>query len=212
MGEADAAGRKKMTLKDIIALKRALDNAEVPEDGRRLVLCPDHVNDLLEQDQSFKDKYYNYTSGKLLNMFGFQIYTFINCPYFYQRGSQGTVYSGTGRNRHEGILCVLCTPHVPCARFYEDVLQRSCDQSDRSGEPGKLPPLLYRAAEETGSDWSHLFVDGTTAQSKEQTAPAEKRWAQVRREAAAAKAAEARERRWATIGTRGRRSRVITSH
>ena len=81
-GEADATGRKKLTLKDIIALKRALDNAEVPEDGRRLVLCPDHVNDLLEQDQSFKDKFYNYTSGKLLNMYGFQIYTFINCPYY----------------------------------------------------------------------------------------------------------------------------------
>lgn len=41
-GEVDATGRKKLTLKDIIALKRALDNAEVPEDGRRLVLCPDH--------------------------------------------------------------------------------------------------------------------------------------------------------------------------
>ena len=50
---------------------------EMPEDGRVLVLCPDHVNDLLEADQTFKDKFYNYTTGKLLNMFGFEVYTFV---------------------------------------------------------------------------------------------------------------------------------------
>jgi len=153
-GEADATGRKKLTLKDIIALKRALDNAEVPEDGRRLVLCPDHVNDLLEQDQSFKDKFYNYTSGKLLNMYGFQIYTFINCPYYTNEGVK-VPYNQTPGER---ILRVLCTPHVPCAGLDQDVLFGCGHQPADPGKPGQLPPLLHRSSQETGGDRSHLFV------------------------------------------------------
>lgn len=85
-GEADATGRKKMTRKDVIALKRAFDKAEVPTDGRRLVLCPDHINDLLEEDQKFREQYYNYTTGKVTNMYGFEIYEFVNCPYFTNAG------------------------------------------------------------------------------------------------------------------------------
>lgn len=34
------------------------------------MLCNDHVNDLLEDDQKFRDQYYNYTTGKVMNMYG----------------------------------------------------------------------------------------------------------------------------------------------
>ena len=102
-GETDAAsGRKKITLKDIIALKRAFENMEVPEDGRVLVLCPDHVNDLLELDQSFKDKYYNYTSGKLMNMYGFEVYTFVNSPYFNKNGVKLAYNAVSTATDHKG--------------------------------------------------------------------------------------------------------------
>ena len=37
-------------------MKRALDNLRVPSDGRRLVLCPDHVNDLLLTSQAFREQ------------------------------------------------------------------------------------------------------------------------------------------------------------
>lgn len=82
-GAEDAAsGRKKMTRADIIALKKAFDKAKVPVVGRVLVLSPDHVNDLLESDQKFADQYYNYTTGKIANMYGFEVYEYVDCPYF----------------------------------------------------------------------------------------------------------------------------------
>ncbi len=192
-GEADAAGRKKMTLKDIIALKRALDNAEVPEDGRRLVLCPDHVNDLLEQDQSFKDKYYNYTSGKLLNMFGFQIYTFINCPYFTKEGVK-VPYTQAPAETDMKASFVFYVPRMFRAQgstkmYYSEAATNPTAQESLVNFRHYYI-VLPKKQEAIGAIYSW---DGVTAQSKEQTAPAEKRWAQVRREAAAAKAAEARE-------------------
>ena len=71
-GENDN-GRRRITIKDIIALKDKFDKMEVPTEGRRLVLCTDHVNDLLLVDQKFKDQYYNYTSGKIANLYGFEV-------------------------------------------------------------------------------------------------------------------------------------------
>lgn len=48
-GERDAAtGRLKLTAKDVLAMKAALDKLGVPTTNRRLVLCTDHVNDLLK--------------------------------------------------------------------------------------------------------------------------------------------------------------------
>ncbi len=81
-GKDDGTGRKRLTLNDIVNLKQKLDDLEVPEQGRRLVLCTDHVNDLLLLDQAFKQQYYNYTDGKIANMFGFEIYSYVAMPYF----------------------------------------------------------------------------------------------------------------------------------
>lgn len=57
-GAADTTtGRKKMTVNDVLTLKRKMDALGVPAQGRRLVLCSDHVNDLLETSQVFKEQY-----------------------------------------------------------------------------------------------------------------------------------------------------------
>ena len=85
-GQDDGTGRKMMTPVDIVRLKAALDKAKVPMEGRRLVLCPDHVNDLLMLDQKFANQFYNYESGKPVNAYGFEIYQFANNPYY---GSDG---------------------------------------------------------------------------------------------------------------------------
>lgn len=81
-GVDDGTGRKRLQLKDLVALKTKLDDLEVPEEGRRLVLCTDHINDLLLLDQSFKQQYYNYTTGKLANMYGFEVYSYVAMPYY----------------------------------------------------------------------------------------------------------------------------------
>ena len=191
-GETDSvSGRKKITPKDIIALKRAFDNMEVPEEGRRLVLCPDHVNDLLEQDQSFKDKYYNYTTGKLLNMYGFEIYTFVNAPYFNKNGVKLAYNAVPTATDHKGSFAF----YVP--RMFRAQGSTKMYYSEAATNPQTQENLvnfrnydivLPKKMEAIGAIYSW---DGSTAQSKDQTAAAEKRWPQVRREAAAAAQAAA---------------------
>jgi hypothetical protein len=74
--------RKAITRQDIIGLKGTFDKLKVPVSGRILVLCPDHVNDLLDSDQKFADQYYNYTSGKVSNLYGFEVYEYTEAPYY----------------------------------------------------------------------------------------------------------------------------------
>lgn len=191
-GEADSAsGRKKITLKDIIALKRAFDNMEVPEDGRVLVLCPDHVNDLLELDQSFREKYYNYTTGKLMNMYSFDVYTFVNAPYFNKNGVK-LAYNATPTT----------TDHKGSFAFYRQRMFRAQGSTKMYYSEAVTNPQT----QESLVNFRHYYIvlpkkmecigaiyswDGTTSQLKDQTATAEKRWAQVRKEAAAAAQASA---------------------
>ena len=104
-GEAGADGRKKLTRKDIIALKRKLDAQGYPAVGRRLVLCSDHVNDLLEEDQKFRDQYYNYTSGKIANMYGFEVYEFENCPFYTKEGTKVAFKTTPGGTDHQASFC-----------------------------------------------------------------------------------------------------------
>lgn len=186
-GEKDAvSGRNKLTPKDIIALKRAFDNMEVPEDGRVLVFCPDHVNDLLELDQSFKDKYYNYTSGKLMNMYGFEVYTFVNAPYFNKNGVKLAYNAVPTATDHKGSFAFY-RPRMFRAQgstkmYYSEAATNPQTQENLVNFRN-YDIVLPKKMEAIGAIYSW---DGSTAQSKDQTAAAEKRWPQVRREAAAA--------------------------
>lgn len=92
-GERDAeTGRIKLRMQDIINLKRALDKLKVPAAGRRLVLCTDHVNDLLETDQRFKEQYnIDRGNGTVGRQYGFDIYEFANNPLYTTAGVKKTV-------------------------------------------------------------------------------------------------------------------------
>lgn len=55
-GADDGEGNKRMTIEDILKLKRRYDEAEYPLDKRYLVLHPRHLEDLILSDsKSFKD-------------------------------------------------------------------------------------------------------------------------------------------------------------
>lgn len=186
-----ASGRKKLTLNDIIALKRAFDNMEVPENGRRLVLCPDHVNDMLELDQSFRDKYYNYTSGKLMNMYGFEVYTFVNTPYYNKNGVKLAYNAVPTATDHKGSIAYF-VPRMFRAKgstkmYYSEAINSPTTQENLVNFRN-YDIALPKKMEAIGAIYSW---DGTTAQSKEQTPTAEKRWPQVRKEAKEAAAASA---------------------
>ena len=186
-GEKDTAtGRKRLTMKDIVLLKAAFDNLEIPEDGRRLVLCADHVNDLLLADQSFKEQYYNYTSGKLLNMYGFEVYPFINTPYYNKNGVKLAYDAVPTATDHKGSFAY----YVP--RAFRAKGSTKMYAKDAASDPTMQENLvsfrnydivLPKKMEAIGAIYSW---DGSTEQIKNQTAAEEKRWPQVRREAAAA--------------------------
>ena len=81
-GADDGTGRKKLRKEDVIKLKKLADDQKWPKKGRRLTLCNDHIADLLELDQKFADQYHNYTSGKISDMYGFEIHEYVNCPFY----------------------------------------------------------------------------------------------------------------------------------
>lgn len=82
-GDDDGTGRKRLTYADIVKLKKALDKMNVPKAGRVLVLCPDHVADLLEEDRMFKTQYQNAIDGVLSsNYYGFKLYEANYTPTF----------------------------------------------------------------------------------------------------------------------------------
>ena len=74
--------RKRATVADIIKLKKALDDLKVPLEGRELVFCSQHVEDLLLTNQAFKEQWYNTKSGVLMDMFGFIISQYVTNPKF----------------------------------------------------------------------------------------------------------------------------------
>lgn len=80
-GAADGT-RKRIVVADIIALKEKFDKMKVPVEGRILVLCPEHVNDLLVQDTTFQQRYNNTQTGAIANMYGFEIYEYVDNPLF----------------------------------------------------------------------------------------------------------------------------------
>lgn len=74
-------GLRAMLPADLITLKGSCDNLEIPLESRNLVLSAKHVNDLLAVDQSFRDRYYNTESGKVIkNIYGFNIWESIHTP------------------------------------------------------------------------------------------------------------------------------------
>lgn len=92
-GLRDAAtGRVKLRMQDIINLKRSLDTLKVPVTDRRLVLCPDHVNDLLEADQSFKEQYnIDRSTAVIGRLYGFQIFEYGGTPLYTTAGVKKAV-------------------------------------------------------------------------------------------------------------------------
>lgn len=89
-GQATADGRHKCTTADILEIKRKMDALNVPTTGRRLVLCPAHAADLLETSQAFAEQYkgIDRNTGRIGQIFGFEVFEFNGNPIFKQGSKQ----------------------------------------------------------------------------------------------------------------------------
>lgn len=180
-GEMDGT-RKKCTRKDIIALKRKLDALQIPASGRRLVLCSDHVNDLLEDDQKFRDQYYNYTSGKIANMYGFEVYEFENCPYFTKEGTKVPLKDTPEETDFQASFCFyikrVFRAQGTTKMYYRDA-QTSPDTQQNEVNFRHYYIVLPKKMEAIGAIYSY---DGTTEQTNDKSVTPDKSWAEVRKE------------------------------
>lgn len=96
----EATGRKKLTIADLIALKAKLDKKSVPATGRRLVLCPDHVNDLLGVSESFTRQYnLDPVNGRVGRLFGFDIYEYADTPVYSADGTKQSLGTAEGSGK-----------------------------------------------------------------------------------------------------------------
>ncbi|WP_417366882.1 hypothetical protein [Flavobacterium beibuense] len=74
-GEDDGTGRKKLLPKDLRTLQGKMNKKGINKKGRVLVLCDDHVSDLLEADTKFFTQYHNHKEGSIATRYyGFTIY------------------------------------------------------------------------------------------------------------------------------------------
>lgn len=99
-----ASGRRRLQTKDIVALKDKFDKLKIPVQGRRLVLCSDHVNDLLLTDQKFAGQYYNYTTGKIANLYGFEVYEYSDNPVYKVAGTKVNFDTAAGANEYQASV------------------------------------------------------------------------------------------------------------
>ncbi len=111
-GEADDTGRHRLQIKDLVELKRALDKLKVPAENRRLVLCPDHVNDLLLTDQSFREQYnINRNEGTVGRLYGFDIYEYGCNPVYTTAGAKKDLDTTAGTGEYQCSFAFY-TPRV----------------------------------------------------------------------------------------------------
>jgi hypothetical protein len=87
-GADNGAGRKRLKVADLITLKARLDALKVPQAGRILVLCGDHVADLLMEDLSFQIRYNNTKTGEVIPQYGFEIFEDVFCNVFTDAGAK----------------------------------------------------------------------------------------------------------------------------
>lgn len=71
----------------IVKLKGAFDEAEVPEEGRRLVLSSDHANALLTSEKYSAALFADKNSGKIAGVLAtFKVYGYVGNPYYTTAG------------------------------------------------------------------------------------------------------------------------------
>jgi hypothetical protein len=92
--------RKRMTWNDVISLREKLQAAGIPVESMRIVLCSDHVNDLLFEDRTLFNQLTNFKSGIINSQLGFDIRSYPSCPHYNVTTLAKLSYGGTVTASH----------------------------------------------------------------------------------------------------------------
>ena len=87
------------------------------------MLCPDHVNDLLLTSQAFREQYnIDRNSGKVGNLYGFEIYEYGNNPLYTTAGVKKALGTTAEAGEFPCSFAFYKTEGFQGNRFYQDVL------------------------------------------------------------------------------------------
>lgn len=99
---AEEGGRKKMTLADLRRLKKWFDIHNIPRGQRVLVLCPDHVQDLLSVSEAFTRQYnLNNEDGQVARLYSFDIYEMSSTPLYDSSAKTKLAYGAVPQSKHK---------------------------------------------------------------------------------------------------------------
>lgn len=90
-GADDGTGRKKLTTKDLRTLQEKMNKKGINKKGRILILCDEHVSDLLDEDRKFYTQYHNHKEGAITSRYyGFTVYEDSTTPEYELDGEEGS--------------------------------------------------------------------------------------------------------------------------
>jgi hypothetical protein len=128
--DGGTSARKKITKNDIIALKKAFDIARIPKRGRVLVLCPEHVAQILEFDEQFAMQYMNIREGEVLRLYGFDIYEYTDTP----------KYDASNVKKPYAAAAAPSTDRYASVAFYAPRMFKAMDKPEMYYKIGKEDP------------------------------------------------------------------------
>ncbi len=139
-GLTDPSGRKRLTYEDLVAFKQACDKAGWEAEGRRLVLCSDHWNDLLLDRKNFGNQLVDYAKGKPAPFIAdFELHKYPVMP----------VYDNTGAKKPFGAVPVA-TDKTASVGFVKTRIAKKTGLTKQYFTPAKTNPkgqtndLAYR--------------------------------------------------------------------
>lgn len=107
-GAATADGlRLRLKWDDIVALREAWTKAGFALEDLRLVLCQDHVNDLLLADTAFQRSYADFKNGIITNQLGFEMREYAANPYYVVATKAKLAFGGVVTSAHRQASVVF---------------------------------------------------------------------------------------------------------
>ncbi|MEA4916550.1 hypothetical protein [Proteiniphilum sp.] len=109
--ETPDGSRKRLKWEDIITMREKYAAAGIAVDGMRMVLCPDHVNDLLLEDSKLFKTLTDWKSGVVPSQLGFELRSYIANPYF-NATTLAKLSFGTLPQATDKMATVIFTPKL----------------------------------------------------------------------------------------------------
>lgn len=127
-GGNTSGGQKAITIADVAKMQRLFNEAELPEEGRRAILHPIHVESLLAEDKSLFKQFVNLKEGQVLRFCGFDFFTFTRNPvYLHNTNAKKAWGAAVTGNDSEAASIFFVTSEVMMADGTYDMFIREND-------------------------------------------------------------------------------------